>query len=165
METSDPSLVPPSSVSPPDHPDTLRRGLNPAKVPRCDPSSTSSPSFLQDLPSSSTSESGAVAPTPVSEPDICVQNFSSHSVPSPPASPLEISSALMTELIAGQGQSSIDLGTRALDSVSHDGFDSFLGSESCDGREHGQSSLDVDMTNALKRKKDLDSRPPRGPRR
>ncbi|KZV28858.1 GTP-binding protein 6 [Dorcoceras hygrometricum] len=83
----------------------------------------------------------------------------------PPGPPLEISSALMAELITRQGQPSRDLGVVAFDAGSHEGSDTRQGIESCDGRELGQSSLDVDMTNALKRKKVSDAQPPQGSRR
>ncbi|KZV42234.1 hypothetical protein F511_13333 [Dorcoceras hygrometricum] len=69
----------------------------------------------------------------------------------------------MAELITRQGQPSRDLGVVAFDAGSHEGSDTRQGTESCDGL--GQSSLDVDMTNALKRKKVSDAQPPQGSRR
>ncbi|KZV46222.1 hypothetical protein F511_24775 [Dorcoceras hygrometricum] len=134
---SAPSSSPPTSAPPSSSPAsgrTQRRGrarrptalAAPHPVPGSVVPGTKNPfDILSSLPEGmEASDPSLVSPPSVSLlfiPPPPLLRRAGHSIPSPPGSPLEISSALMTELIAGQGQSSTDLGTRAIDSVSHHG--------------------------------------------
>lgn len=91
----------------------------------------------------------------------CFENHSSHSVPSVPQSPLEVSSSRMEDLIVHQGSPVSELHMVFRDSEVDRSEVPFRGTRSCDGRDSDPFVEDALMTDfSMKRKKGADVRRP-----